>query len=582
MEFFQKFCYSYAIIINIGGLYMSDTKFTLLTVSSLDKIFPDEPFQPQTPCTGAAMFLNERFSFQAAYCLEGPQILHANVALSGSLKDEVVFRQTGLVPSELPIFPEADDFVLRTTPGLYPDPLYPVKEPLTLIPGQWRGLWFTVPAECTLPEGSYDLTITFTCDDGAVLGSCTFTVERLDARLPEQTLLHTEWFHTDCIADWYKTPVFSEEYWTLVEKYMKEAAKYGINMLLTPLFTPPLDTAPEGERTTVQLIDVSLSDGTYTFNFEKLERWLSLCERSGIRYMEFSHLFTQWGAGHAPKIMANVANTGEGMQGKETVKQIFGWATDAASDEYREFLEAFLPGLMEFIDGHQLRGRCYFHVSDEPSRQHIPAYLYAKKLLESQIDGLPIMDALSDYEFYAQGLVGVPVCSNNHIEPFLENKVPGLWTYYCCVQYQEVSNRFFCMPSQRNRILGIQLYKFNIRGFLQWGFNFWNASLSRYRINPYCVTDAACACPSGDAFLVYPGEDGPVASIRAEVLMEGLQDMRVLQLLEELTDRDTVIAIMEDGLDTPVTFKQYPREASWLLSFREKCNREIIRLLSQK
>ena len=80
---------------------MSDTKFTLLTVSSLDKIFPDEPFQPQTPCTGAAMFLNERFSFQAAYCLEGPQILHANVALSGSLKDEVVFRQTGLVPSEL-------------------------------------------------------------------------------------------------------------------------------------------------------------------------------------------------------------------------------------------------------------------------------------------------------------------------------------------------------------------------------------------------------------------------------------------------------------------------------------------------
>ena len=41
---------------------MSDTKFTLLIVSSLDKIFPDEPFQPQTPCTGAAMILNERFS----------------------------------------------------------------------------------------------------------------------------------------------------------------------------------------------------------------------------------------------------------------------------------------------------------------------------------------------------------------------------------------------------------------------------------------------------------------------------------------------------------------------------------------
>ena len=45
--------------------------------------------------------------------------------------------------------------------------------------------------------------------------------------------------------------------------------------------------------------------------------------------------------------------------------------------------------------------------------------------------------------------------------------------------------------------------------------------------------------------------------------MEGLQDMRVLQLLEELTDRDTVIALIEDGLDTPVTFKQYPRAVSY-------------------
>ena len=382
---------------------MSDTKFTLLTVSSLDKIFPDEPFQPQTPCTGAAMFLNERFSFQAAYCLEGPQILHANVALSGSLKDEVVFRQTGLVPSELPIFPEADDFLLRTTPGLYPDPLYPVKEPLTLIPGQWRGLWFTVPAECTLPAGSYDLTITFTCDDGAVLGSCTFTVERLDACLPEQTLLHTEWFHTDCIADWYKTPVFSEEYWTLVEKYMKEAAKYGINMLLTPLFTPPLDTAPGGERTTVQLIDVSLSDGTYTFNFEKLERWLSLCERSGIRYMEFSHLFTQWGAGHAPKIMAKVANTGEGMQGKETVKQIFGWATDAASDEYREFLEAFLPGLMEFIEGISCAGAAISMFQTSPPGSIFPPTCMRKSFWSPRLTAFPLWMRCRTMNFMPRG-----------------------------------------------------------------------------------------------------------------------------------------------------------------------------------
>lgn len=558
---------------------MDSKKLTLLTVSSLEKIFPDEPFQPQAEYTGADMLLNERFSFQAAYCWEGPLTFKAGIQLSGALADDVIIRQVGLAPSELPIFPDGDDFVLRTTPGLYPDPLYSGISDITLLPGQWRSLWITVPAECSLPSGSYDLTITFTEEDGTVLNSCTFVLERLNARLPEQTLIHTEWFHTDCIADWYKVPVFSEKYWELTSGYMEAAACYGVNMILTPLFTPPLDTAPGGERTTVQLIDVYQEENGYTFSFEKLERWLELCERCHIRYLEFSHLFTQWGAGHAPKIMAWEGSPANGK--KEGCRQIFGWDTDAASDEYREFLEAFLPRLMDFIRTHKLQDRCYFHVSDEPSKEHIPAYLYAKKLLESQIDGLPIMDALSDYEFYEQGLVGVPVCSNDHIRPFLENHVPGLWTYYCCGQFREVSNRFFCMPSQRNRILGVQLYKYQIHGFLQWGFNFWNSMLSRYPINPYCVTDAACAFPSGDAFLVYPGEDGPIASIRAEVLMEGLQDMRALQLLEQLTDRETVLALLEEGLEAPITFNSYPHEAAWLLSLREKCNRKIACLVSE-
>lgn len=95
---------------------MDSKKLTLLTVSSLEKIFPDEPFQPQAEYTGADMLLNERFSFQAAYCWEGPLTFKAGIQLSGTLADDVIIRQVGLAPSELPIFPDGDDFVLRTTP----------------------------------------------------------------------------------------------------------------------------------------------------------------------------------------------------------------------------------------------------------------------------------------------------------------------------------------------------------------------------------------------------------------------------------------------------------------------------------
>ena len=131
------------------------------------------------------------------------------------------------------------------------------------------------------------------------------------------------------------------------------------------------------------------------------------------------------------------------------------------------------------------------------------------------------------------------------------------------------------MPSVRNRILGVQLYKFGIKGFLHWGFNFWNAALSTHPVNPFQVTDAECAFPSGDAFLVYPGADGPIGSLREEVLMEGLQDMRALQLLESLTDRETVLELLESGLDREITFREYPHEAQWLLHMRERCNGRI-------
>lgn len=540
----------------------------LFCVSSLEKIFPDTAFSPSVRLNEDTMLLGERYSFQIAYCLEKPAPLtEVSVSLSGSLAEHISLRRTDLVPSMLPNFPEGDDFVLRDTPGLYPDPLQPFDNRLKLIPGQWHSLWITIPADCSLTAGTYDLTVTFSDNASQESKSCCFTVNRLDFTLPPQTLLCTQWFHTDCIADWYQIPVFSERYWELTERYMACAVSYGINMLLTPLFTPPLDTAVGGERTCVQLIDVTISeDGSYLFGFEKLEHWLALCDKCGVRYLEFSHLFTQWGAAHAPKIMATKASC------PSERFRIFGWDTDSTGDEYRAFLDSFLPELMHFISRHQLEERCYFHISDEPHKEHLPQYLAAKQMVQKHIGSLPIMDALSDYEYYEQGVVELPVCCTDHIEPFLANQVPNLWIYYCCGQTRQVSNRFFCMPSLRNRILGIQLYRFQIQGFLQWGFNFWNSALSLRHINPYCVTDADCAFPSGDAFLVYPGEDGPVGSIRGEVFMDGLQDMRLLQLLESRCGRDAVLALLDAFTTEPLTFTCYPREDSRLLDFRRKCH----------
>jgi hypothetical protein len=142
----------------------------------------------------------------------------------------------------------------------------------------------------------------FEAQDGKPLGEALHTLDVLPAELPPQKLLHTKWFHSDCIATQYGVDVFSEEHWRLIEAYATNAFCHGINLLLTPLFTPPLDTAIGHERPTVQLVGVEKTgEHAYHFGFSRLDRWVDMCGRIGIRNFEFSHLFTQWGAKHAPK-----------------------------------------------------------------------------------------------------------------------------------------------------------------------------------------------------------------------------------------------------------------------------------------
>ena len=218
----------------------------------------------------------------------------------------------------------------------------------------------------------------------------------------------------------------------------------------------------------------------------------------------------------------------------------------------------------------------YFHISDEPREEHLESYKAAKESLGNMLDGFHKFDALSSYEFYRHGLIDKPVPGNNEIEEFLANGLTDMWTYYCTGQFYEVSNRFMSMPSARNRIYGVQLYKYEIIGVLHWGYNFYNSQYSIEHINPYEVTDAAGAFPSGDPFLVYPGENGqPEESLRMMVHDEAMTDLRALKLLESLTSREHVMELIEGNLPEPLTFKRYPKSDMYLIQLRDRVNREI-------
>lgn len=545
---------------------MSPIQFETRCLSSLAKVFADrEPIDQ--PTVKASSMRNEVYSFQVAF--RANQLLKkVRVRVDSNISELVSVRTVGLVPSELPIYADHDLSILSATPGLFPDPLLPIddKEGITALPGQWGAIWLTAHIHEQVQEGVHRLRIQFESTTGELLSEQYFDLEIIPVSLPKQRLIHTEWLHADCLAIQYGHEVFSEEHWDMIERYVGTAVEHGMNMLLTPLFTPPLDTEVGGERPTVQLVDVRKTGETYRFGFNRLTRWVEICDRKGIEYFEMSHFFTQWGAKHAPKIIAEV-------NGKR--EQIFGWETEAAGEEYRSFLSQFLPALTDYLRLQGIEQRCYFHVSDEPNLSCLESYRQACEIVNEYLPQYPIIDALSDYDFYEKGLVKHPIPANDHLNAFVNSAVPNLWTYYCCAQYKKVSNRFFCFPSARNRIIGMQLYKFEIAGFLHWGYNFWFTKLSRKAIDPYLVTDAGGAFPSGDAFLVYPGSEGPIESIRLEVFFEALQDLRALQCLEGLIGKKKTIELLEEGLLEPLTFTEYPVESEWLLFKREQINRAI-------
>lgn len=535
-------------------------------LSSLTKVFADEDLRAST-WRRATCLRGEVFSFQLAYRTE--RLLRGlQVEVESDLKRHIEVRSVGLAPSELP-GSNFDDDVLRTTPGLYPDPLVPLGERLPAPPGQWRSVWVTVRVPARIRAGRYDIELALTSDDGKRLGGGTFALEILAATLPAQKLKHTSWFHTDCIATHYGVEVWCRRHWDLVDRFVRNAVDHGINMLLTPLFTPPLDTRVGGERPTVQLVEVRGSKERYFFDFKRLDRWVRMADAAGVRFFEMSHLFTQWGAAHCPKIVAHV-NGGQ--------RKIFGWKDNASGRRYRSFLDQFLPALVNYIDRRGLRRRCFFHVSDEPHADQLESFAAAARLVHGHLQGFRFIDALSNVEYYDRGLVRHPIPASDHIEAFVERGVPDLWTYYCVSQWNQVSNRFFCMPSARNRVLGAQLYRYDLAGFLHWGFNFWYTQFSTRAIDPFRVTDAGGNFPSGDAFLVYPGPDGPLDSIRGEVFREALQDQRALQLLQSRQGRVKTVKLLERGLDEPITMTRYPRDADWLLRMRERCNRRIAAL----
>ena len=142
-----------------------------------------------------------------------------DLCVDSPLKDYIEVYNVENVPAALPSYPgKNDDYYLVYDPCLIPDLMVPVCDNrFHAKPHSWYTLRFTVKIPEDIAAGKYVIPITLKCEAKNLDIKHEFTLNIIDAVLSKQETYFTQWFHTDCIADFTTFPPFRKSIGSLLK-----------------------------------------------------------------------------------------------------------------------------------------------------------------------------------------------------------------------------------------------------------------------------------------------------------------------------------------------------------------------------
>lgn len=538
---------------------MKDLKCIITTTSV--RQFPVDPL-PAKPLTSIDAALNERVSFQLVYRSEESSsydVFRVRTEAEAPEGWTVRIRRVGYVPvwhQNIPFEhnPEDNDGWGKV-PGLVPDPLFDEQESV-LRPCEKNAFWFTVTPPENAKPGKYPISVKLvrlnragTEQVGKPIVKKVSVVLHDVVIQPRRNFNVIHWFYCDCLMAWYKTDMFDERFWEIVKKYFRNVVEHGQDTVYVPAFTPSLDK----DKIPSQLVKVKRTGKKgYTFDWSDVKRYIDTAKECGLTHFEWCHLASQGGAKNAIRVY-------EG-QGKGE-KLLWPDGTSATADVYRDFLRAYLPELKKFLDREKIFDVSFFHISDEPHGDEARAnYKAVRAIITDAAPWFQSIDALSEIEFAREKLVEKPIPILMKALDFIKEGIPT-WCYYCGGPRAKYLNHLLDTALPKVAMHGFILYRWPFEGFAHWGYNYWNIFGTRILTDPFKSTngeDGGGKVPDaahGDMFLVYPGKDGPIDSIRWEIFAEAMQDYALLQTLG--IDRESKL------LSAIKSFEDFPKDADW-------------------
>ncbi|MBI5874114.1 MAG: DUF4091 domain-containing protein [Candidatus Omnitrophica bacterium] len=470
----------------VYGLPVPEKEFSIFAVSSLDRVFQDgktllKPHYGSSAAISAAK--NEYESFQVVVS-NGPDIQKAvRIEISeficdmtGKLlgRENILWRVVGYVKTQMPYYPVK--YV-----GMWPDPLLPAKS-VDIEPNTVQPFWVTAYVPKDAQAGIYKGSIKVFSKD-RLLGNIPVSIEVRNFILPTEGNLKTAFdFYGQETGSQYpkKERETQDEYdqriAELNEKYIFDMLKHRINPILNidPLSQRELGRVDWYRMYGLNNFSIGRYGGSLGNNWpesdDEVEALLPLYRTYGEN-LKINKMFE----------FHYIYTWDEGEIGDPRVPKV-------CSMIHRAY-----PGLKNMV--------CY-HGIWEPAK--FPDWGKDINIWCVQID---------DYD---EGKANT-----------LKKLGMEIWMYVSGPGSTGSPNLALDFDSIDYRIIPWLCWKYDIRGFLYWCVNWWPL------VDPFKSAKNTKWEQNGNGLLYYPGEDGPIDSLRLEVLRDGMEDYEYLHLLRE-------------------------------------------------
>jgi len=178
----------------------------------------------------------------------------------------------------------------------------------------------------------------------------------------------------------------------------------------------------------------------------------------------------------------------------------------------------------------------------------------------------------------------------NHIETnrdvIRERQAEGdlIHIYITCDQRPPQPNFFIDQAAGDHRMIPWVAFKYHVSGVRYWATNYWSHVKDPW-IDIVTWKHSRCYAPlAGEGSLLYPGNlvqrytgqrnvDGPVGSLRLELLREGIEDVEYLCLLERLGEKELAEELVNQLV---VCIRAFTNDPERIEEARERAARRII------